>query len=79
MNEKNSILIYVSLTAAGLVVEVGFENKSTDPGIHVFFTNILCYIFHISSTWTREQEKGRKEIKHYLSGLGRLSFVKSMC
>ena len=37
MNEKNSILICVSLTAAGLVVEVGFENKSTDPGIHGFF------------------------------------------
>lgn len=47
MNEKNSILICVSLTAAGLVVEVGFENKSTDPGIHVFFsTNILYYLSH---------------------------------
>lgn len=48
MNEKNSILICISLTAAGLMVEVGFEHKSTDPGIHVFFQPI-SYIISFTS------------------------------
>lgn len=51
------------------MVEVGFEHKSVDPEIHILLPiSYLYHIFHISSIWNPELEKGRniKENTVYL-------------
>lgn len=63
-NEKKIFFICISLTAAGLVVEMRFEHKSANPEIHIHIILLIPYILLIGFIWNPELEKSKKDKEH---------------